>query len=552
MLFGNSKALLFIKIIRLIRSYQMSVFKQIKENIVTNKYATQDIVDHWIEPKIDDLHSFLLDENLAAEQIASVFSNIANLNIYNGDAPTTDQDWFVEGKTLWMVNPWSSYISDIVLSQQTLGFDINTIGVFQSSEHTVDVKEDKAWEAAPDGVIDKVKSLVMQAYDANASDIHIAPRTDEIASVKFRVLGATRHIFDLLIDDDYFALANTFLQLSGKHAGIYNAPIDGKFIVYERNLKINIRLAMMPVLIAGEIVPKFVLRVHGNAIARALSALHFLERQIVLLSESAKYSDGLILNTGPMGSGKTTTLYALLNIINSVRKGVSIQTLEDPIEANIYNVDQTEINNQAGMSYSSGLRTMLRSDANVMLVGEIRDTETANLTVEAAMTGHLVLSTLHARTAMGAIRRMLKLGVSTLDLADTLALAVAQRMVKRVCPTCSNKILFGSLKKDNIRSYNRYKDLLDDDVIMRANPKGCPKCAGFGYLDRALVAEVALIDEEIADMIVREVTMAQLNQRQKEKGFLDLWAHGIELIKSEITTLEELESSLPRRNLGYE
>ncbi len=530
----------------------MNVFKQIKEDVVVKEYASQDVVDNWVEPKVDDLHSFLLDENLAAEQISLLFSNISNLDVYKGDAPTTDQDWFVENKILWMVNPWASYVSDIVLSQQTLGFDINSIGIFQSSEHTVEVKEDKAWEAAPDGVIDKVKSLVMQAYDANASDIHIAPRTDEIASVKFRILGSTRHIFDLLIDDDYFALANTFLQLSGKHAGIYNSPIDGKFIVYERNLKINIRLAMMPVLIAGEIVPRFVLRVHGNAIARALSALNFLERQIVLLEESAKYSDGLILNTGPMGSGKTTTLYALLNIINSVRKGVSIQTLEDPIEANIQNVDQTEINNQAGMSYSSGLRTLLRSDANVMLVGEIRDSETANLTVEAAMTGHLVLSTLHARTAMGAIRRMLKLGVSTLDLADTLALSVAQRMVKRVCTDCSDLILFSSLKTSNIRVYNRYKDLLDDDVKMRATPKGCAKCAGFGYIDRALVAEVALIDEEVADMIVREATMAQLNKRQKEKGFLDLWAHGIELIKSEITTLEELESSLPRRNLGYE
>ena len=392
----------------------------------------------------------------------------------------------------------------------------------------------------------------MQAYDADASDIHIAPRNDELATVRFRVLGSLRHIFDLPINDDYFALANTFLQLSGKHAGIYNAPIDGKFIVYERNLKINIRLAMLPVLIAGEIVPRFVLRVHGTANTRALTSLNFLERQIVLLSESAKYSDGLILNTGPMGSGKTTTLYSLLSVINSVRKGISIQTLEDPIEANIINVDQTEINNQAGMSYSSGLRTMLRSDANVLLIGEIRDTETANLSVEAAMTGHLVLSTLHARTAMGSIRRMLKLGVSTLDLADTLALAVAQRMIKRVCTACSDRARFDTLKNTSPRMYNRFSDLLADDVIMRKTPKGCPKCAGFGYLGRVLVAEIALIDDEIADMIVADNTMAQLNKAQKAKGFLDLWDHGIELIKNETTTLEELESSLPRRNLGYE
>ena len=530
----------------------MDIFEQVKEEILDKEYLTEGLIEQWTTPpNINDLHPFLLGEGLPAEQISGVFSSISNLSVYQDIAPTVDQDWFIEDEVLWVVNPWSTHLNENILTQQSLGNTITEVGIFTSSEYTTDNKEDSAWADASDGVLDKVQALVMQAYDATASDIHISPRTDDIAAVRFRVLGSLRHGFDLAIDSDYFALANTLLQLAGKHAGIYNAPIDGKFIVHDRNLKVNIRLAMMPVLIAGEIVPRFALRVHGSSSSKNLKTLNFLDRQITLLEESSRYSDGLILNTGPMGSGKTTTLYALLAVINANRKGISIQTLEDPIEANLPNVDQTEINHQAGMTYAAGLRTLLRADANVMLIGEIRDAETANLAVEAAMTGHLVLSTLHARTAMGSIRRLIKLGVSTLDLADTLALVVAQRVVKKVCEDCSELKKFNVFKETDYRFYLRYKDLIKDEEIIRMPPEGCSKCAGFGYVGRTLVAEVALIDEDIADMIVNEATMAELNRNQIKKGFKDLWAHGVELVQMGLTTLDVLETSLPRRSIEY-
>ncbi len=530
----------------------MDIFEQVKDRVLKKDYLTQALVEQWTTaPNINDLHSFLLGEGLLAELISEVFVKISNLPLYPDTTPTVDQDWFIEDEILWVVNPWSTRLNENILVQQSLGNVITGVGIFTSSEYISDTKNDQTWADGSDGVLEKVQSLVMQAYDVGASDIHIAPRTDDVAAVKFRVLGGLRHAFDLAIDSDYFALSNTLLQLAGKHAGIYNAPIDGKFIVHDRNLKINIRLAMMPVLIEGEVVPRFSLRVHGRTSGKTLKALNFLDRQIVLLEDSAKYSDGLILNTGPMGSGKTTTLYALLSVINSTRKGISIQTLEDPIEANLPNIDQTEINHQAGMTYAAGLRTMLRADANVMLIGEIRDTETANLAVEAAMTGHLVLSTLHARTAMGSIRRLIKLGVSTLDLADTLALIVAQRVIRKVCPDCSKLDRFDTFKQIDERFYLRYQNLIQDQEIVRMPPDGCSKCAGFGYIGRTLVAEVALIDEHIADMIVNESTMATLNKEQKKKGFQDLWTHGIELVRQGVTTLEVLETSLPRRSVEY-
>jgi type II secretory ATPase GspE/PulE/Tfp pilus assembly ATPase PilB-like protein len=407
--------------------------------------------------------------------------------------------------------------------------------------------------SAPDNVVEKAKALILHAHEAGSSDIHISPRTDEIVSVRFRITGKIQNIFDLPLDDDYKALANTFLQMASKHAGIYNAPVDAKFIVAHKKLKINVRLAMMPVLIMGSTYPRFVFRLAGNATTKALRSLNFLPRQIALLEDSAKRSDGLILNTGPMGSGKTTTLYAMLSLIRNIRKGVSIQTLEDPVEVNIPNIDQTEINAQAGMTYASGLRTMLRSDANVILVGEIRDEETANLAVEAAMTGHLVLSTLHTRTAMGAISRLVKLGVGASDLADTLALSAGQRMIRKVCKKCSSEYRFGDLKVADPLSYRKYAEMMsDDEAIIRNEGVGCDECGGFGYLGRTLLAEVALVDEGLQDLIVKGATMGNLNKYQREVGFQDLWAHAIELVKEQISTLEEAESILPAINTGYD
>lgn len=529
----------------------MDIFNQIKQEILTKKYLSSDVVSEWASRDMDDIHSFLLGEGIEAENISHIFSHISGLPIYQNVLPTVDQNWFIENEILWVINPWSTFLNDHLLAQQALGNRITSVGIFTSSEYIVDNKKETVWSDTNDGVLDKVQSLIMQAYDKGASDTHISPRTDDMASVKFRILGSLMQAFDLPIDSDYFALANTLLQLAGKHAGIYNIPVDGKFIIYDRNLKINIRLAMMPVLIAGEIVPRFSLRVHGSYSGKSLNKLNFLDRQVLLLKEIIHYSDGLVLNTGPMGSGKTTTLYALLKLIQNTRKGISIQTLEDPIEENLLNIDQTEINAQAGMTYVTGLRTMLRADANVMFIGEIRDTETANLAVEAAMTGHLVLSTLHARTAMGCIRRLIKLGVSTLDLADTLAMVVAQRVIKKVCTHCSKLDKFDKFKENDYRFYKRYQDLIDDSQIIRMQPEGCAQCGGYGYVGRTLVAEVALIDDEIADMIVNEATMEELNRAQSVKGFKDLWTHGIELVQQGITTLEVLETSLPRHSVNY-
>ncbi len=533
----------------------MEIFEQIQAEIVNKGYQAFDEMNHWQDPGLEAIHGFLSEEGgLDAEQIAHVFSTVSGSKLYQKEElPDTEEDWFIDNNILWVINPWSSRINHIILTENSTGNEISEIGVFIPKDAQIETQEGKTWISAPENVVEKAKALIIQAYEANTSDIHISPRNDEIVAVRFRVFGKVQHIFDLPLDEDYKALANTFLQLSGKHAGIYNAPIDSKFVVKDKNIKINIRLAMMPVLILGNTYPRFVLRIHGNATTKALRSLNFLDRQITLLEESAKYSDGLILNTGPMGSGKTTTLYAMLSLIKNMRKGISIQTLEDPVEVNTPNIDQTEINNQAGMSYATGLRTMLRSDANVILVGEIRDAETANLAVEAAMTGHLVLSTLHARTAMGAISRLVKLGVSPTDLADTLALSVGQRMIRKVCHHCSSEVRFSEFKKTQPILYRKYIDLIQDDSVkVRTDPKGCDECGGFGYSGRTLVAEVALVDDTLQELIVAGATMGKLNNYQKDSGLLDLWAHGIELVKKQETTLEEAESILPRRNIGYD
>jgi type II secretory ATPase GspE/PulE/Tfp pilus assembly ATPase PilB-like protein len=534
----------------------MDIFEQIKLEIVNRNILALDEMNHWADPGFDGLNLFLSNEgSLTPEQIAEVFAGVSRYPLYDKEKTPEDAegDFFIEDGILWITNPWSSRLSEIIVEQATIGVDTEEIGIFVFDENMGGDAQSNTWMSAPDDVIEKAKAIILQANDMGSSDVHISPRTDEIVSVRFRVSGKIQPIFDLPLDDDYKALANTFLQMAGKHAGIYNAPVDAKFIIQHKKLKINCRLAMMPVLIMGSTYPRFVFRLAGNATTKALRSLNFLPRQITLLEDAAKRSDGLILNTGPMGSGKTTTLYAMLSLIRNIRKGVSIQTLEDPVEVNIANIDQTEINVQAGMTYATGLKTMLRSDANVILVGEIRDEETANLAVEAAMTGHLVLSTLHSRTAMGAIARLVKVGVGPSDLADTLALSAGQRMIRKVCQKCSSDYRFGNLKETDSLSYRKYAEMMDDDeAIIKTEGTGCEECGQTGYNGRTLLAEVALVDEGLQDLIVQGATMGNLNKYQKTVGFQDLWAHAIELVKRKETTLEEAESILPAISLGYD
>jgi type IV pilus assembly protein PilB len=528
-----------------------NIFEEVKNTIVNKGLLHIDEMNHWQDPGLESLRGFLSDENIEPVDIAQIFAMVAKVDFYDKTLPEFEGDYFVEDSVLWVVNPWSESINQILLKEKLNKVDIEKIGVYAQTGDSSST-DGKTWISAPDNVIEKAKALIIQAQESGSSDIHISPRTDDVVSVRFRISGKVQNIFDLPLDDDYKALANTYLQMAGKHAGIYNAPVDAKFIVAYKNLKINCRLAMMPVLIMGTAYPRFVFRLAGSATTKALRSLNFLPRQIILLEDSARRADGLILNTGPMGSGKTTTLYAMLSLIRNIRKGTSIQTLEDPVEVNIPNIDQTEINAQAGMTYATGLRTMLRSDANVILVGEIRDEETANLAVEAAMTGHLVLSTLHSRTAMGAIARLVKLGVGPSDLADTLALSAGQRMIRKVCGNCSTTYKFAELKKTDEISYKKYKNLMsDENVTIRTPGVGCDECGGFGYAGRTLLAEVALVDEGLQDMIVQGATMTKLNNYQKEVGFKDLWAHAIELVENGTTTLEEAESILPAISLGY-
>jgi type IV pilus assembly protein PilB len=528
-----------------------NIFEEIKNTIVNKGLLHIDEMNHWQDPGLEALRGFLSDENIEPIDIAQIFAMVAKVDFYDKTLPEFEDEYFIEDSVLWVSNPWSGSINQILLKEKLNKVEVEKIGVYAQTGDSVST-DGKTWISAPDNVIEKAKALIIQAQEAGSSDIHISPRTDDVVSVRFRISGKIQNIFDLPLDDDYKALANTYLQMAGKHAGIYNSPVDAKFIVKYKNLKINCRLAMMPVLIMGTAYPRFVFRLAGSATTKALRSLNFLPRQIILLEDSARRADGLILNTGPMGSGKTTTLYAMLSLIRNIRKGTSIQTLEDPVEVNIPNIDQTEINAQAGMTYATGLRTMLRSDANVMLVGEIRDEETANLAVEAAMTGHLVLSTLHSRTAMGAIARLVKLGVGPSDLADTLALSAGQRMIRKVCKNCSTTYKFAELKKTDEISYKKYKSMMTDEGVVIYKPGiGCDECGGFGYAGRTLLAEVALVDEGLQDMIVQGATMTKLNNYQKEVGFKDLWAHAIELIENGTTTLEEAESILPAISLGY-
>ena len=395
-----------------------------------------------------------------------------------------------------------------------------------------------------------LKRLLKLAIDVGSSDVHIFPRNEESIYFRFRVDGIlqTGYISDLGIYKYQF-LANILITSAGGESGNFMKLLDGSFDFKEKMYDCNIRLSMMPSIYtfpnSGAICPRFVLRIHNSQSVRnkLITQFGFLPEHEKLLIKLTKFNQGLIVVTGPTGSGKTTLLYSFLNEILKNRPGISIQTLEDPVEKILHSIEQVNINNDSGLNYASGLKSFLRSDIDCALIGEIRDEETALKVIEIAMTGHLALSTLHTKTSLSTISRMTRLGINQRDLADVLVSTIASRLVRKVCQHCSieKKIIedeylvegYGELIENNLK-----------DKIKYANYKGCGKCNN-GYTSRVLVAEVFLLNQEALEMITESVALVKIQKNLEDEGQKGIWHHGIYILLKGLTTIEELEAKLP-------
>lgn len=391
------------------------------------------------------------------------------------------------------------------------------------TEETVEevVLEDGEGDAP---VIKLLSTLVQRAYSNNASDIHIEP-FEHKTIVRMRIDG-TMTEFVTLQRSVHASLIARIKILGDMDIAERRVPQDGHFRTQIEGEYINIRVSVIPT-VYGE---KAVLRLlAGNAAIDYVDSYGMNEANYAKFAPMLNAPNGIIYLTGPTGSGKSTTLYMVLE--QMAKRQVNISTIEDPVEKNVFGINQMQVNNQAGITFEVGLRALLRQDPDIIMVGETRDSETASISIRAAITGHLVFSTLHTNDAISSIVRLKDMGMEPYMIANSMVGVVAQRLMRKVCPHCA-------VQRETTE---REREFLGSDVHTVMAARGCSHCNQTGYHNRIAIHEIVLIDRNIREMISNGATMEEITRYAVAyQGMVPLKESGIALLKQGVTTMEEL------------
>ncbi|HVE92918.1 MAG TPA: GspE/PulE family protein, partial [Actinomycetota bacterium] len=402
---------------------------------------------------------------------------------------------------------------------------------------TIDVSDDdqpddlsKIGESTDDAPIVKfVNLLITQAIQDRASDIHIEP-TEKDLRVRFRIDGVLHEVMrsPKNIQSGVISRLKIMAEINIAERRI---PQDGRMSIAAHGKKIDLRVATLPT-VWGE---KVVMRILDNSTALLkLTDLGFLPENFMRYEESYTKPYGMILVTGPTGSGKSTTLYSTLNIVSTPDKNVI--TVEDPVEYRLPGINQVQTNVKAGLTFAAALRSILRSDPDVVLIGEIRDHETAQIAIEAALTGHLVLSTLHTNDAPSAITRLIEMGIEPFLVGSAIDCVLAQRLARRLCPKCKDPYT----PTEDALVAARFPWKPGDEIPTLYRPAGCTACSKTGYKGRMALHEVMPVSEEIERMAVERRSSEDINRVAQDLGMLTLRNDGMAKVLKGQTSLEEI------------
>ncbi len=377
-------------------------------------------------------------------------------------------------------------------------------------------------------VIKMVNTVLEKAIKQRASDIHLEPYEKEFR-IRYRIDGVLKEAFSHSLDF-YPALVARTKIISKLDITEKRLPQDGRFRLELKDRQIDFRVSVLPTYF-GE---KMVLRVlDRRGIKSGLDQLGFTEIPTRALAEAIKRPYGMVLVTGPTGSGKSTTLYSIMNSLNTPQK--NLMTVEDPVEYQVEGITQTHVQPEIGLTFASGLRALLRQSPDIVLVGEIRDSETADIAVKAALTGHLVFSTLHTNSAAGAMTRLMDMGVEPFLIASSVVCVAAQRLLRRICTDCREPVVIPP------EVYQRCG--IPEEEFSKIQPyrgKGCAKCNNTGYFGRVAISEVLLVDTDIRSLVIQKKSSNVIHQVAVEKGMETLFQNAMGLLRSGVTTLEEI------------
>jgi len=414
---------------------------------------------------------------------------------------------------------------------------------FQEEESESDSPQKVQFEmisTVEDAPIAKIVNVILRnAIDGDASDIHIEPSRTKLR-VRFRVMGELYSSIFLPLNISNAVLARIKI-MSNMKIDENRVPQDGRFSMKIEAKNFDFRVSTLPTALGEKVVMRIL---DPDAGFQTFEDLGLDGRNLALVRKAIDEPFGLILVTGPTGSGKSTTLYAVLQEINSEK--INIISLEDPVEYFCDGVNQSQVRPEIGFDFASGLRSILRQDPDVIMVGEVRDEETALLTIHSALTGHLVLSTLHTNDSLGVVPRLVDLKVQGYLIPSTLTLALAQRLVRRLCPACKKKVeAQGYLKEKLISEFSDIPEMSRGGVVLPDpleiwEPVGCPKCNRQGFSGRVGIFETLEMTPELGEIILKDLSGTALSAEGKRQGLITMRQDGILKALRGVTTVEEV------------
>jgi type IV pilus assembly protein PilB len=500
----------------------------------------------------------LLSKNLPAQETLAIVPEVVarkkmiipfkrdeeGIHLAMADPTDLETPNFIERKEGVAVIVYATTLKDIDTVLELYGKGLHDIleGTFREIENNA--AKEKKDDDIEQPIVEIMKGIVFQAYRNRASDIHIEPRERGDSVVRFRIDGVL-HDVSVIPRALHPQVISRIKVMARLRTDEHQIPQDGKMEIpmeeAEEDQEIDVRVSIVPV-IEGE---KAVLRLLAERSRQfLLSNIGFDELNLKKIQGAYEKPYGMILVTGPTGCGKTTTLYSILKILNN--RKVNIMTIEDPVEYDIEGVSQIQVNPKAKLTFATGLRSILRQDPNVILVGEIRDSETADIAVNLALTGHLVLSTLHTNDAATTIPRLVDLGIEPFLIASTVNVIVAQRLVRKIHEDCrvSEKISASAIAAkigwDLAEKMFEVKRTSPDDVIYLYRGKGCDVCQKTGFQGRLGVFEIMTISETLRAAISQNKDAGVLRELAKKDQMITMIEDGLTKVKMGVTTIEEV------------
>lgn len=375
-------------------------------------------------------------------------------------------------------------------------------------------------------ILKLIDRIIKSAVISRASDIHIEP-TEKNCHIRIRIDGVLNELF-LIAKDIYYPLSSRIKLLANLNIAERRKPQDGRFSYNTMNRKLDFRISTLPISTGESIV----LRILDNSkVMLSLDRLNMNTHSLNILRESILHPYGIVFITGPTGSGKTTSLYAILNEIKSIEK--KIITVEDPIEYTMNNIQQTQVNPSVNHTFAGALKSILRQDPDIIMIGESRDKETLQIAIRAALTGHLVFSTLHTNDSISAITRLTDMGIEPYYISGAIVAIQAQRLVRRLCVHCKKPAEIPSVILDKIKDNIKEEHNFYEKV-------GCSRCAGTGFLGRVMISEVLPIDSKLQSLIARGATKAELEDQAIKNGFISMFTDGMNKAAQGLTLIEEV------------